>query len=59
MQGCDYCMSLIALDKSDNFYIEGDAITEKKYLYGKHYSKSFKVLINYCPMCGKNLKEEK
>ena len=57
--GCDYCLGIKSLDKQENFYISKDTITDKESLYGKYFKNRLKVQINYCPMCGKDLREEK
>ena len=54
---CEYCRNLGAKYLVDGFYISAEIEDDKLLLYEKECCTSEKIRINFCPMCGRDLKE--
>ena len=64
MTGCGYCNNLVSLGNTDNglLYIDNGKLTEAvcwNYYNDGPSDEYNSIKINYCPMCGRKLEEEK
>lgn len=53
---CAYCRNLGAKYLVDGFYISAEIEENKLLIYEKECCTSEKIRINFCPMCGRDLK---
>lgn len=63
--GCPYCQKQLSLinqrniDVATNAYIDGDILFFSTSCDDFYYDTDEQIEINYCPICGCNLKEHK